>query len=156
MTLEDEVVQGRRFRKRSVGDIRSFIRRELAQPAVTQREPETAPSYTEPHLASDERLEPNVSRLTPESMSDLVQQVGNASIEEIDRLIAYLRTARAYLEGESARLRAEVNRYTEANENSHVAVELIQESIQRWRASTVEQSDDAESAEAEERRSEME
>jgi hypothetical protein len=68
----------------------------------------------------------------PTEIVPLIQKVGAASIEEIDRLLAELQLAREFLQSEGERVEQEVVRYTDLAQTASVTTKIIMEAMCQW------------------------
>jgi len=69
---------------------------------------------------------------TDMEIAPLIQQVGAASIAEIDRLIAELQEAKNYLQSEGERIEREIVRYTNLTQMASFTAEMISDAVSQW------------------------
>ena len=93
------------------GEIREFVRRDVAS---LRRNPETE---------SDQ---------VANNISSLLQRVAGTSVQEIDRLIAELKSLRDTLSAEGERVGREITRYATLSQSAMQSTKIIGESIARW------------------------
>ena len=62
----------------------------------------------------------------------LIQQIGDTSIAEIDRLIADLHEAKSYLQSEGERIERETVRYTNLTQMASFTAKIIFDAISLW------------------------
>jgi hypothetical protein len=68
----------------------------------------------------------------PTEIVPLIQQVGASSIEEIDRLLAELQSAREFLQSEGERVEQEVVRYADLAQMASVTTKIIMDAMGQW------------------------
>ncbi len=66
-------------------------------------------------------------------LCDDILAAGATSIEEIEKLMAELQTARDYLEAEGERVRRLTTRYAHLTQTASASVKIIAESLGKWR-----------------------
>ena len=93
------------------GEIREFVRRDVAS---LRRNPETD---------SDQ---------VANNISSLLQRVAGTSVQEIDRLIAELKSLRDTLSAEGERVGREIARYATLSQSAMQSTKIIGESIAHW------------------------
>jgi hypothetical protein len=78
---------------------------------------------------------PDVSTQTETGteIAPLIQQIGDTSIAEIDRLMAELQEAKSYLQSEGERIERETARYTNLAQTASASVKIIFDTVQEWR-----------------------
>jgi hypothetical protein len=96
------------------GEIREFVRRDLAFP----RRPRNTPEITGNPAA--------------ENLNSLIQRVAGASMDEIDRVILELQGVRAMLRNEGERVSRELAGYASLNHASMTAMKVISDSLKQW------------------------
>ena len=69
---------------------------------------------------------------TPTEIVPLIQKIGAASIEEIDRLFAELQLARELLQSELERVEQEVVRFTGLAQTASVTTKIIMDAMSQW------------------------
>jgi hypothetical protein len=94
------------------GEIREFVRRDVA---TLRRQPE-----------SD-------SEMVASNIGSLLQRVAGTSVQEIDRLIAELRTLREMLHNEGARVQREIVEYATLSQAAMQSTKIIAESLTHWK-----------------------
>ncbi len=62
----------------------------------------------------------------------LIQQIGDTSIAEIDRLMAELQEAKSYLQSEGERIEREMVRYTNLTQMASFTTEMISDAVSQW------------------------
>jgi hypothetical protein len=97
-----------------VGDIREFIRRDFA---------------------SVRRPTENEGEMVANNISSLLQRVSGSSVQEIDRLIGELQTARDTLQNEGERVQREIIQYANLSQAAMRSTKIIAESLTNWQAS---------------------
>lgn len=103
------------------GEIRDLIRSEVLSGRKTEATASSAaPSGTSFDSGGD-------------TMTPLIRRIGDASIAEIDRLIAELQAARNYLQAEGDRIQRETARYAHLSQTASASVKVISESLSEWR-----------------------
>ena len=93
------------------GEIRDFVRRDVAS---LRRNPETD------------------SHQVANNISSLLQRVAGTSVQEIDRLIAELKSLRDTLSAEGERVGREIARYATLSQSAMQSTKIIGESIAHW------------------------
>ena len=68
-----------------------------------------------------------------EDLSELIRRIGDASIEEIDRVILELQSVRGMLRREGERVNHELNGYVSLNHASLTAMRVIGDSLKQWK-----------------------
>jgi len=96
------------------GEIREFVRRDVAFPR-RQR------SVAEP-----------AANPTAENLNTLIRRVAGASMDEIDRVILELQGVRAMLRSEGERVSRELAGYASLNHASMTAMKVIGDSLKQW------------------------
>jgi hypothetical protein len=97
------------------GEIREFVRRDVAYLRRQRNEPESA-------------AEP-----VADNLSTLVRRVSNASTEEIDRVILDLRSVRDMLHKEGERVSREIAGYASLSHAAMTAMRVIGDSLTQWK-----------------------
>ena len=69
---------------------------------------------------------------TGTEITPLIQQIGDTSIAEIDRLMAELQEARSYLQSEGERIEREMVRYTNLTQMASFTTKIISDAISQW------------------------
>jgi hypothetical protein len=69
---------------------------------------------------------------TGTEIAPLIQQIGDTSIAEIDRLIAELQEAKNYLQSEGERIEREMVRYTNLTQMASFTAEMISDAVSQW------------------------
>jgi hypothetical protein len=69
---------------------------------------------------------------TGTEIAPLIQQIGDTSIAEIDRLIAKLQEAKNYLQSEGERIEREIVRYTNLTQMASFTAEMISDAVSQW------------------------
>jgi hypothetical protein len=69
---------------------------------------------------------------TGTEIAPLIQQIGDTSIAEIDRLIAELQEAKNYLQSEGERIEREIVRYTNLTQMASFTAEMISDAVSQW------------------------
>ncbi len=96
------------------GEIREFIRRDVSMRRRT----------TEDGGVDDAGVE---------SVSNLIDRVSGASVEEIDRLIAELQTMREMLQREGERVRRELTGYAGLSQSAMTSVKIIGDTLAQFK-----------------------
>ncbi len=68
------------------------------------------------------------------NLSSLIHRVSEASVSEIEMLIAELQLLRDYLLKEGQRLQREINAYAHLNQGAMESTRIITETLLRWKA----------------------
>jgi len=76
---------------------------------------------------------------TGTEIAPLIQQIGDTSIAEIDRLIAELQEAKNYLQSEGERIEREMVRYTNLTQMASFTAKIIFDAISRWHPASNQQ-----------------
>ena len=97
------------------GEIREFVRRDVAYLRRQRNEPEAT-------------VEP-----VADNLSTLVRRVSNASTEEIDRVILELRSVRDMLHKEGERVSREIAGYASLSHAAMTAMRVIGDSLTQWK-----------------------
>ena len=84
---------------------------------------------------------PDVSTQTETGteIAPLIQQIGDTSIAEIDRLMAELQEARSYLQSEGERIEREMVRYTNLTQMASFTTKIISDAISQWHPASNQQ-----------------
>jgi hypothetical protein len=98
------------------GEIREFVRRDVAAPRL---QPSEVNAVADPAV---------------ESLNALVQRVAGASIGEIDRVIDELQGVRDMLRNEGDRVNRELAGYASLSRASMTAMRVIADSIKQWKS----------------------
>ena len=69
----------------------------------------------------------------------LIQQIGDMSIAEIDRLMAELQEAKSYLQSEGERIEQETVRYTNLAEMALFTTKIIFDAVSQWHPASNQQ-----------------
>jgi hypothetical protein len=69
---------------------------------------------------------------TGTEIAPLIQQIGDTSIAEIDRLMAELQEAKSYLQSEGERIEREMVRYTNLTQMASFTAKIIFDAISQW------------------------
>ncbi|HZT26293.1 MAG TPA: hypothetical protein VFA57_11370 [Pseudolabrys sp.] len=96
------------------GEIREFVRRDVA-------------------FLRRQRNEPDVSDPVTENLSSLIRRVSGASMEEIDRVILELQGVRDMLRGEGERVGREIAGYASLSHAAMTAMKVIGDSLKQWK-----------------------
>ncbi len=105
-------------------DVRDLIRREIA-PALKPIVSASARPPQPPQPAPTQQASPPLAPAT--------HHPGSLTIDAIDRLIAELQETRDYLRDEGDRLARATERYEKMSQNAAASVEIISDTVQRWR-----------------------
>jgi hypothetical protein len=97
------------------GEIREFIRRDVAQ----LRRPGGEPQASEQATAN---------------INSLLDRVSGSSVTEIDALIADLRNVRDFLHSEGERVQREIASYAQLSQVAMTSVKIIAESMGQWKS----------------------
>jgi len=97
------------------GEIREFVRRDVALRRTPEAESEAATS----------------------NISTLLQRVAGASVQEIDRLMSELHTLRELLQSEGARVQREITEYAHLSQSAMQSTKVISESLAKWKSEGV-------------------
>ena len=76
---------------------------------------------------------------TSTEITPLIQQIGDTSIAEIDRLIADLHEAKSYLQSEGERIERETVRYTNLTQMASSTAKIIFDAISQWHPASNQQ-----------------
>ena len=96
------------------GEIREFVRRDVAPRRPREDAPAEAP--------------------ISDNLNGLIRRVSGASMEEIDRVITELQTVREMLRREGERVSREVAGYASLSHAAMTAMKVIGESVQQWKS----------------------
>ena len=97
------------------GEIREFVRRDVAFLRRQRSEPETG----------DEQVN--------DSLNSLIRRVSGASMEEIDRVILELQGVRDMLRSEGERVSREIAGYASLSHAAMTAMTVIADSLKQWK-----------------------
>ena len=97
------------------GEIREFVRRDVAFVRRQRREVEAAPDPA------------------TENLNTLIRRVAGASMEEIDRVILELQGVRDMLRSEGERVSRELSGYAGLSHASMTAMKVIGDSLKQWK-----------------------
>ena len=97
------------------GEIREFIRRDVAQLRRPGAEPQTSEQATA-------------------NINSLLDRVSGSSVTEIDRLIADLCNVRDFLHSEGERVQREIQSYAQLSTVAMTSVKIIAESMGQWKS----------------------
>jgi hypothetical protein len=97
------------------GEIREFVRRDVAGNLGSLRRPE-----------SD-------SEIVASNIGALLQRVAGTSVQEIEKLIGELQTLRDMLQSESARVQREIVEYATLSQAAMQSTKIIAESLTHWK-----------------------
>jgi len=73
-----------------------------------------------------------------ESISNLIDRVSGASVEEIDRLIAQLQSMREMLHREGERVRRELTGYAGLSQSAMTSMKIISDTLAQFRPETAQ------------------
>jgi len=76
---------------------------------------------------------------TSTEITPLIQQIGDTSIAEIDRLMAELQEAKSYLQSEGERIERETVRYTNLTQMASFTAKIIFDAISQWHPASNQQ-----------------
>jgi hypothetical protein len=76
---------------------------------------------------------------TGTEIAPLIQQIGDMSIAEIDRLMADLQEAKSYLQSEGERIEREMVRYTNLTQMASFTAKIIFDAISQWHPASNQQ-----------------
>jgi hypothetical protein len=76
---------------------------------------------------------------TDTEIAPLIQQIGDTSIAEIDRLMAELQEAKSYLQSEGERIEREMVRYTNLTQMASFTAKIIFDTISQWHPASNQQ-----------------
>ena len=76
---------------------------------------------------------------TGTEIAPLIQQIGDTSIAEIDRLMAELQEAKSYLQSEGERIEREMVRYTNLTQMASFTAKIIFDAISQWHPASHQQ-----------------
>jgi hypothetical protein len=93
------------------GEIREFVRRDVAFPRQQRNEADPA-----------------------ENLDALIRRVSGASIEEIDRVLSELQSVRDMLRKEGERVSREIAGYASLNHAAATAMRVITDSLTQWKS----------------------
>lgn len=97
------------------GEIREFVRRDVAPPRQQRDEADAA------------------SHPGAEILKGLIQRVAGASTEEIDQVILELQNVREMLNSEGKRLSREIAGYANLNHAAVTAMKVIGDNLKKWK-----------------------
>jgi hypothetical protein len=97
------------------GEIREFIRRDVAQLRRPGAETQTSEQATA-------------------NINSLLDRVSGSSVTEIDALIADLRNVRDFLHAEGERVQREIASYAQLSQVAMTSVKIIAESMGQWKS----------------------
>jgi hypothetical protein len=97
------------------GEIREFIRRDVAHLRRPGAEPQTSEHATA-------------------NINSLLDRVSGSSVTEIDGLIADLRNVRDFLHSEGERVQREIASYAQLSQVAMTSVKIIAESMGQWKS----------------------
>src|SRR5271169_5631577 len=97
------------------GEIREFVRRDVATLRRQRSEPDAA------------------ANPTAENLNVLIRRVAGASMEEIDRVILELQGVRDMLRSEGERVSRELAGYASLSHASMTAMKVIADSLKQWK-----------------------
>ena len=97
------------------GEIREFIRRDVAHLRRPGAEPQTSEQATA-------------------NINSLLDRVSGSSVTEIDGLIADLRNVRDFLHAEGERVQREIASYAQLSQVAMTSVKIIAESMGQWKS----------------------
>jgi hypothetical protein len=103
------------------GEIREFIRRDVSMRRRT---------HTEDGGVDDAGVE---------SVSNLIDRVSGASVEEIDRLIAELQAMREMLHREGERVRRELTGYAGLSQSAMTSMKIIGDTLAQFKPDSLQQ-----------------
>src|SRR3954470_23334740 len=95
------------------GEIREFIRRDVAHLRRPQVDPASEQAAT--------------------NINSLLDRVSGSSVSEIDSLIADLRNVRDFLHAEGERVQREIASYAQLSQVAMTSVKIIAESMGQWK-----------------------
>jgi hypothetical protein len=101
------------------GEIRDFIRRDVAQLRRPRQELEAATAGGDP---------------AAENLNSLIRRVAGASMEEIDRVILELQAVRDMLRNEGDRVSREISGYASLSHAATTSMKVIADSLTQWRS----------------------
>jgi hypothetical protein len=108
----DPVEMARPMEAQVEGDIREFVRRDVA---TFRRNPESE------------------SEMVANNIGSLLQRVAGTSVKEIDKLIIELQTLRDMLASEGARVQREIVEYATLSQAAMASTRIITESLTQWK-----------------------
>jgi hypothetical protein len=76
---------------------------------------------------------------TGTEIAPLIQQIGNTSIAEIDRLMAELQEAKSHLQSEGERVEREMVRYVNLTQMASFTAKIIFDAISQWHPASNQQ-----------------
>src|SRR6201984_1547014 len=76
---------------------------------------------------------------TGTEIAPLIQQIGDTSIAEIDRLMAELQEGKSYLQSEGERIEREMVRYTNLTQMASFTAKIILDAISQWHPASNQQ-----------------
>ena len=95
------------------GEIREFVRRDVAQQRKTRPEPASDPAG--------------------DNVNALIWRVSGASMEEIDRVILELQGVRDMLRREGARVTREISGFASLSHAAITSMKVIADSLEQWK-----------------------
>jgi hypothetical protein len=101
------------------GEIREFVRRDVASPRRQRNDAEPAAEPAADHINA------------------LIRRVAGASMEEIDRVIGELQGVRDMLRSEGERVSRELAGYASLSHASMTAMKVIGDSLKQWKDAPV-------------------
>ena len=102
------------------GEIREFVRRDVAHLRKPRSEPVAEPALVSEHAA--------------ENLNSLIRRVSIASMEEIDRVILELQGVRDLLRSEGERVSREISGYASLSHAATTSMKVIADSLTQWRS----------------------
>ena len=108
----EPVEAGKTVEKQMEGEIREFVRRDVA---TLRRQPEQD------------------SEMVASNIGNLLQRVAGTSVKEIDKLVAELQTLREMLQNEGARVQREIVEYASLSQAAMQSTRIIAESLTSWK-----------------------
>lgn len=112
-TVEDELVE--------------MVRREIAAASSEEKNVKGPGAESEKLI-----LMPSLQERSPAVIPAITQE-GASTIEAIDRLISELQETREYFEREAERIAQASARFTQMSEAASASLQIVSESIARWR-----------------------
>ena len=117
----------------STGEIREFVRRDIAGLSNLPRPPERDGETLAGRLGALPRPPERDSEIVATKLGSLLQRVVGASVEQIDDVIFELQAFRQRLDTESARMQREIVEYATMSQAAMQSTRIIAESLTNWK-----------------------
>ena len=117
----------------STGEIREFVRRDIAGLSNLPRPPERDGATLAGRLGALPRPPERDSEIVATKLGSLLQRVIGASVQNIDDVILELQDFRERLDNESARMQREIVEYATMSQAAMQSTRIIAESLSTWK-----------------------